>query len=202
MNSRKKMTAPKDNKTGNPSYNSSRDLILAECKSALSQVDPDAVERLLDAILSADQVFVVGVGRVLLSLEAIAKRMSHLGIDAVVVGQITEPAITKRDLLVVGSGSGETLFPVAIASKAKTFGAKIAHIGSNPESKLTPITDIFVRIPVRTKLNREGEVDSRQPMTSLFEQCLLLFGDSLAYMIIARRHLDIKSLWQYHANLE
>ena len=61
-------------------------------------------------LTSAKRVFFVGVGRVLLSLEAIAKRYAHLGIDTVIVGQITEPAITKDDVLVVGSGSGETMF--------------------------------------------------------------------------------------------
>ena len=177
-------------------------LILDECRTALARIDPTAVDVLLDAMLAADRVFFVGVGRVLLSLEAVAKRLHHLGVDTVVVGQITEPAITGRDLLIVGSGSGESLFPVAVAKKAKAFGAKIAHLGSNPESSLKPVTDIFVRIPVRTKLNHPGEIVSQQPMTSLFEQCLLLFGDSLACMIISRRQLDLASLWQRHANLE
>ena len=39
-------------------------------------------------------------------------------------------------------------------------------------------------------------------MTSLFEQSVLLLGDILAKMIIEERQLDMKSLWQYHANLE
>ena len=39
-------------------------------------------------------------------------------------------------------------------------------------------------------------------MTSLFEQAVLLVGDVLAKMIVERRQLDMKSLWQYHANLE
>lgn len=192
------MNAP----AGTETFNGSCELILAECRVALSRIDPAAAERLLNAILDSDKVFFIGVGRVLLSLEAIAKRLNHLGLDTVVVGQIIEPAITGRDLLVVGSGSGETLFPVVIARKAKLLGAKVAHIGSNPESSLKPVTDIFVRIPVRTKLARPDEVDSQQPMTSLFEQSLLLFGDSLACMIVSRRKLDLKSLWQRHANLE
>lgn len=183
-------------------FNGACTLILDECRTALARMDPTAVERLLDAMLAADRVFFVGVGRVLLSLEAVAKRLHHLGIDTVVVGQITEPAITGRDLLIVGSGSGESLFPVAVAKKAKAFGATIAHLGSNPESSLKPVTDIFVRIPVRTKLNHPGEITSQQPMTSLFEQCLLLVGDSLACMLISRRQLDLTSLWQRHANLE
>ena len=41
-----------------------------------------------------------------------------------------------------------------------------------------------------------------QPMTSLFEQSLLLLGDIVAKMIIERRGLDMKALWRYHANLE
>lgn len=177
-------------------------LILDECRLALGQVDPAAVDQLLEALLSADKIFFVGVGRVLLSLQAMAKRFSHLGLKTYYVGQITEPAITENDLLIVGSGSGESLLPVAIAKKAKSLGAEIAHIGSNAESSLKPITDIFIRIPVRTKLGRPDEIESQQPMTSLFEQSLLLFGDTLAAMIVQRKNINIKSLWQYHANLE
>ena len=39
-------------------------------------------------------------------------------------------------------------------------------------------------------------------MTSLFEQTLLLLGDIVAKMLIDRQGLDMKGLWQYHANLE
>ena len=160
------------------------------------------VEQLIDAVLAADQVFFVGVGRVLLSLQAIAKRWAHLGIKTHFVGEITEPAITERDLLIVGSGSGTTLFPAGIAQKAHKIGAKVVHIGSNPNSDLKDIIAFMVRIPVRTKYYLDDEIDSRQPMTSLFEQSLLLLGDIVAKMIVDRRELDMKALWKYHANLE
>ena len=39
-------------------------------------------------------------------------------------------------------------------------------------------------------------------MTSLFEQCVLLLGDILAKMIVESRNIDMKALWQCHANLE
>lgn len=61
---------------------------------------------------------------------------------------------------------------------------------------------LMVRIPVRTKYYLEDEIGSAQPMTSLFEQSLLLLGDIVAKMIIECRHLDMEALWQYHANLE
>ena len=76
------------------------------------------------------------------------------------------------------------------------------HIGSNPNSEMKDIAEFMVRIPVRTKNYLEDEIDSAQPMTSLFEQSLLLFGDVVAKMIIDERQIDMKSLWRYHANLE
>lgn len=64
------------------------------------------------------------------------------------------------------------------------------------------IADLFVRIPVKSKLSLSDEVASVQPMTSLFEQCLLLLGDTIALMMIEEAQIDMPSLWQYHANLE
>ena len=64
------------------------------------------------------------------------------------------------------------------------------------------MADVFVRIPARTKLYLEDETESVQPMTSLFEQSLLLFGDTVAKLIIDKNNINIKDLWQFHANLE
>lgn len=179
-----------------------RELVLKELEVSLGSIGEDKVEQLIDIVLSSRKVFFVGVGRVLLSLEAMAKRWAHLGIDTHIVGEITEPAITAEDVLIVGSGSGTTLFPAGIAKKAHAIGAKVVHIGSNPNSDLNDIVALMVRIPVRTKNYLDDEIDSEQPMTSLFEQTLLLLGDIIAKMIIDRKQLDMKSLWQYHANLE
>lgn len=177
--------------------------VLDELKRTLDSIDPASVERLAQAILEADQVFFVGVGRVLLSLQCVCKRLAHLGIKAHYVGEITEPAITKNDLLIVGSGSGASLFPLGIAKKARSaVDCKIVHIGSNPNSEMKDIADFMVRIPVRTKFYLEDEIDSCQIMTSLFEQSVLLLGDVLAKIIVEQRQLDMKALWQYHANLE
>ena len=177
--------------------------VLDELGRTLASIDPASLERLADEVLKAEQVFFVGVGRVLLCLLSVCKRLADVGIKTDFVGEFTEPAITKKDLLIVGSGSGASLFPLGIAKKARsTADCKIVHIGSNPNSEMKEICDFMVRIPVRTKFYLEDEIDSCQPMTSLFEQSLLLTGDILAKMIIERQHLDMKGLWQYHANLE
>lgn len=183
-------------------YEKMAELVAEECQKALRAVDADTVVTYLNTILEAEKVFFVGVGRVLLSLQAIAKRYAHLGIRTVVVGEITEPAITEKDVLVVGSGSGETMFPLGIARKAKSIGAKVVHIGSNPDSSMKEIEDLFVRIPVESRAKLADEIHSKQPMTSLFEQALLLFGDTTAMMLVEDQGINIQELWQYHANLE
>ena len=177
--------------------------VVEELDTTLKSIRSEEVEQLTEEILKADQVFFVGVGRVMLALQCVCKRLAHLGINAHYVGEITEPAIKKNDLLIVGSGSGGSLFPLGIAKKARAaVDCKIVHIGSNPNSEMKDIADFMVRIPVRTKYYLDDEIDSCQPMTSLFEQSLLLMGDILAKMIIEQKQLDMKALWQFHANLE
>lgn len=185
------------------SYDSQKNLLLGELTQSLSSVQEEQVEQLADLICGAEKVFVVGVGRVLLMLQALAKRLNHLGIEANFVGAIDEPAITERDLLLVGSGSGESAVPLAIVKIAKRYHAQIAHIGSNAQSSMTEYEDLFVRIPCRTKLGLADEIDSKQPMSSLFEQSLLLLGDLLAMRIMEKKKItDIHALWKKHANLE
>lgn len=183
-------------------YIKSTNEVVSEIHQALKNVDIENLERLSKDIMSAENVFFVGVGRVAMSLQAIAKRMSHLGVNAHCVGDICEPAITENDLLIVGSGSGMSLFPVAIARKAKEFNAKVVHIGSNPQGDVSTIADYMVRIPVRTRLYLSDEIDSCQPMTSLFEQALLILGDVVAKIIVEERKIVLKELWKFHANLE
>ena len=90
-------------------YDEASEEVLAELKKTLESVDSASLERLAQEILKADQVFFVGVGRVMLALQCVCKRFAHLGIKAHCVGEINEPAIKKNDLLIVGSGSGGSL---------------------------------------------------------------------------------------------
>lgn len=184
------------------SYHQCSEQILLECQKALAAIEPENTHQLLKAMMQAEQVFFVGVGRVSLSLQSMAKRLAHLGLSTHIVGEITEPAITPNDLLIVGSGSGESLIPVAIAKKAHALGVRIAYIGSNAESTVAKLSTVCVRIPVRTKLAKPDEIHSDQPMTSLFEQTLLLYGDTLAMMICREHSIVMHDLWRKHANLE
>jgi len=177
-------------------------MILDELLLACDAIDEDDAQKLVGKIVAAEQVFLIGVGRVMISLMAFCKRLNHIGVRAYCVGDLSEPAITGNDLLIVASGSGETAVPLQIACLAKRFNASVAHIGSNNQSTMKRYTDLFIRIPVKTKLNKTDELPSAQAMSSLFEQALYLFCDSVCLMIIAEKGLDMGNLWRLHANLE
>ena len=66
-------------------YAEASDLVLEECRTALSRIDPKQTDEFIERITRAHQVFCIGVGRVKLSLEAFAKRMRHFGIDIHIV---------------------------------------------------------------------------------------------------------------------
>jgi 6-phospho-3-hexuloisomerase len=175
-----------------------RRLILGEIDGALSAVDPVEVEAAIGALRGAHRVFLVGVGRVCLALQSFAKRLNHLGIDAWMVGSVNEPALETGDLLVAGSGSGESLVPVAIARKAKDLGGRVLYLGASPASTIGQLADLHVRIPGPTK---SGGTASRQLMASLFEQSLLLVADAICLLIAHRAGADPRSYGR-HANLE
>lgn len=184
-------------------FHKNANLIINELNEALLKVDENEVYELIEIMNKSEKIFFIGVGRVMTMLQSIAKRLKHIGYDTYIVGETTEPPITDKDLLIVGSGSGSTLIPSGIARKAKSFGAKIAHIGAIPDNPLKEITDVFVRIPVKSKKNLPDQVESKQPMTSLFEQSLLLLGDAITLTILDLKDEPVnESMWSNHANLE
>lgn len=178
------------------------DIILEEIKITLDKVDESEFKELINTIINSKKVFVIGVGRVLLMLKAFAKRLNHVGIKSYVVGETTIPGIDSKDLLVAASGSGETITTLTIMKLAKKYKAKIALITAASNSKAKKKCDISLTIPANTKLNLPGETKSKQPMTNLFEQCLLILCDAVTISIQKRLSITEEDLWKVHANLE
>jgi 6-phospho-3-hexuloisomerase len=174
--------------------------IINELGSTLKGVDPEETARLEDAILAAKKVYFAGAGRSLLMIRGFAMR--HLGLRSYVVGETVTPAIEAGDLLVIGSGSGETGALTIVANKAKKLGAKVALITHSPDSTIGRQADLVVRITLasgRKKL---------QPSGSTFEQSMLILCDAMVLEMLERGHLlaeheDIDTyIMKRHANLE
>src|SRR5512133_4294126 len=90
--------------------------VLKELEGALKQIDPVKAESLVDAIISANKIFVAGTGRSQMMIRGLAMRLMHLGFKSYVVGETVTPAIEPGDLLIIGSGSGETSILTVMAN--------------------------------------------------------------------------------------
>ena len=158
---------------------------------------------LVEAIVAARRVFIAGVGRSGLVMKAFAMRLTHMGFNVHFAGDVTTPAITNDDLLIMGSGSGSTATLRVIAEKAKTSGSKIALISTEENSPIAQMADIVLVVPAPT-LNRDNETafTSIQPMGSLFEQSMLLTLDTIILLLMSKTKIDNDAMFARHANLE
>jgi 6-phospho-3-hexuloisomerase len=194
-------------------YQNNTDVIVNEINSILSNIPLKQTNNLINQIISANRIFLVAIGRVNLSLQCFGKRLSHLGFKVELVGALTEKPATKKDLLIVASGSGESIIPLHISKKAKKIGCKILHITSAKKSSIRKIAHYVVELnaPIK-KTNqkvKESLSDSAsktklsiQPMSTLFDQALHIYGDIVSVQIIEKLRLNKINLWKNHANLE
>ena len=176
--------------------------VLEELNHSVQYITDADAESLVQAIRSANKVFVAGAGRSGFMGKSFAMRMMHMGIDSYVVGETVTANIAENDLLIIASGSGETKSLVSMAEKAIAYGAKVVVVTINPESTIGKLADIVVKIPGSPKNQEDSEYKTIQPMASLFEQTLLLFFDSLILRYMELEGLTSSSMFSKHANLE
>lgn len=175
--------------------------IAEEIRRDVALVDEAEVSALVDAILKAAKVFVYGAGRSGYMMQALAMRLGHLGIQAWVVGETTTPAIGPGDLLIVGSGSGQTRTTLAIVEAARARGARTACITAHPDSPVGRACDLLTVIPSPvTKIDQERP--SIQPPGSLFEQLLLVVGDGIVLRLMERLGTTDEEMRARHTKLE
>ncbi|WP_298831008.1 6-phospho-3-hexuloisomerase [uncultured Planococcus sp.] len=177
------------------------DEILAELKLTFARIDDEQAEKLVTGILQAKKVFVAGGGRSGFMAKAFVMRMMHVGLDAYVVGETVTPNLEADDIFIVGSGSGETQSLAAMTKKAKTIGATVVAITTNPDSTIGSLSDIQIEIPAQAKADGTSG-KSIQPMGSLFEQSLLLFYDAVILRFMDKKGLNSDTMYGRHANLE
>lgn len=176
--------------------------IVQELNKTVDIIPELEAEKLLNKLLESKKIFVAGAGRSGFMGKSFAMRMMHMGIDAYVVGETVTANLEHDDLLIIGSGSGETNTLVAIAEKAKKLGGSIALITTSPESTLGRMADIIVLLPGAQKDQSNSDYHTIQPMGSLFEQTMLLFYDALILRFMEIKGLDSTKMYGKHANLE
>ncbi len=177
--------------------------LVKEVGEVIVRVKPDEAERMVEKIIGARRLFLEGRGRSGLMMRAFAIRLTHLDIRCYVVGESTTPGLQPGDLLLVGSGSGETVTAVLAAKAAKAAGGTLGVLTARHESTLARMADVLVLIPAPVREATDGElVATIQPMASLFEQSLLLLLETIVLMLKDRLRQDEQKMMARHSNLE
>ncbi len=172
--------------------------VMSELVAMTSRLKIDS--QLISQLDQAKRVFVYGAGRSGLALQMFAMRLAQMGKAAVVVGQITAPPISEGDLLLVASGSGQTMQTKHFVETAKASKAMTILLSTKPES---PIAELAERtIVVGGKAKYATEQSSHQPLGAAFEQLVFLYLEAVVLALMSTWQLNEDDLAKHHANLE
>lgn len=184
---------------------------LDELREIAGNLSESQLEELKKQLLQARRIFVVAAGRSLLAMKFFAMRLMQLGFTSYLVGEVCTPSIQNGDLLVLGSGSGETAGMKAIALKAKSLGVQVALLTRNPASSIAQIADSVLCINSPAGIG-EGAANSQEqdlqnyrsirPSGNPFEQSIVVVTDALICSLMVELGRGTAYIAHNHANLE
>lgn len=178
--------------------------ILSELVNNQSYLNDEQLNKMIEAILNANHIFTAGAGRSGVAIRAFTNRLMHLGFSVSNIGEITTPHSAPGDLLIIGSGSGETESLISLAKKAQKGGVEIAVITMDENSTIAKMAKVVVVLPVVSpKLKNKGiSITSTQPMGSAFEQMMFLTYDGIIMELMDRMGQTSDEMFLRHADFE
>lgn len=164
-----------------------------ELKQTVSLMDNDQLKVILDVLYRARTVQFVAVGNTIpVAIDGVFK-FNQIGISAIgstiwetQVGNIYN--LTKEDVVLAISNSGESRGVITSMEAAKEVGATTISITNNDQSTIAKASDYHITTATREKLFLDGYCFSRVSATTVIE-ILYLFLTSMkkdAYKNIAR----------------
>lgn len=165
----------------------------------LDQVSVDDIERVKELFFKSNHIFVYGAGRSGLVAKAFAIRLVHLGFQAFVIGETITVPVQNGDLVVIVSGSGETIPAVMTAEIAHNLGANVISITGKKDSDI----DSFATITLFISANCDEEARKKcAPLGTLFEATVWILLDGIVADLLESKHETEETMKQRHATLE
>ena len=112
-------------------------------------------------------------------MQGFSKRLRHLGFNSYFLEDSSVPATNSEDLLILGTGSGSTPSVKVIAEVAIKNKLNIHTITATPSSIVASMSSRTIYLNTPSKEEFSNQDVSIQPMTTLFEQTLGIFLDSI-----------------------
>ncbi|MFC3882136.1 6-phospho-3-hexuloisomerase [Bacillus songklensis] len=176
--------------------------MLTELEKAFLSIKQEQVEIFVEEVARANRIFIYGLGRERLMLQAFAMRLMHLGLKVHVVGDVTTPKLKEGDLFVASSGTGYLATVEALLKIVKRQKASVLFMSANTEGPLMEYVDHFIHIEAQTMKDDIEARTSLQPMGALFEQAQLLLFELVVVLLKERLGVSEEQMEDYHTNLE
>lgn len=172
--------------------------ITNEITSVLELVKEEQLSLFLSHINKSNRIFIDGEGRSGLQAKGFAMRLMHLGYTVFVVGETIAPALTKQDIFIAVSGSGESGNVLASAKKAVDTGCTVLTVTSKPSSSIASLGKAVLVVP-GTVRSEQGEArTSIQLLSTLFDQTLHIVLDSVCLLLSIRDQFSNEEATKKH----
>jgi len=165
----------------------------------LDAVSSEDIKKVNKLFFDANRIFMYGAGRSGLVAKAFAIRLVHLGFQTFVIGETIGAPVKKGDLVIIVSGSGETIPAVMTAEIAKKIEAKVIVVTGRRNSRITKFADISI---VLSSECEEVERKVFAPLGTLFEASAWIFLDSVVAELMKHKSETEESMRSRHATLE
>jgi len=180
-------------------FNQSINYIQRKVKDILNKISQEDIDKVKKLFFISNRIFVYGAGRSGLVVKAFAIRLVHLGFQTFVIGETITVPVQKGDLVVIVSGSGETIPAVMTAEIARNIGAKVVSITGKKRSEIAKFADVTLYLSVACK---DVERKRYAPLGTLFEASVWILLDGIIADLLESKNETEESMRQRHATLE
>ena len=157
-------------------FNNSITYIQKKITDILKNVSEKDINEAISLFFSSKNIFVYGAGRSGLVARAFAIRLIHLGFQAFVIGETITVPVQENDLVVIVSGSGETIPAMMTAEIGHNLGAKVISITGKRKSHIASYADITIFVAANCN---EKERKQYAPLGTLFEASVWILLDGI-----------------------
>jgi 6-phospho 3-hexuloisomerase len=180
-------------------FSKSIEYIQRKIKDILNQLPHNDIEQIKKLFFKSNRIFVYGAGRSGLVAKAFAIRLVHLGFQTFVIGETITAPVQKGDLVIIISGSGETIPAVMTAEIAQNLNAKVVSITGKKKSEIAKYADITLYISAACN---DVERKKYAPLGTLFEASVWILLDGIIADLLDSKNETEKNMRRRHATLE
>jgi 6-phospho 3-hexuloisomerase len=173
--------------------------IQSKIENILNDISQVNIKKIKNLFFKSNHIFVYGAGRSGLVAKAFAIRLVHLGFQTYVIGETITRPVQKGDLVVIVSGSGETIPAVMTAEISHNLGANVVSITAKKNSEIAKFADVTLFISIDYI---DEERKKYAPLGTLFEASVWILFDAIIADLLDSNDETEDLMRQRHATLE